>query len=146
MENVGKLRNTVAMVAPGTQVRLLINRNGTKKTLTVKIGELSDTTAQADTPELSEKLGMSLQEMTEDLSRFYGDTPERGVVVTTVVPGSNAQKAGIRPGNIILSVNQKTVRTLQDVNQALRESIKTKKVLLLIKAEGFTRFEVIPFE
>ena len=146
VENVGQLRNTVAMVSPGTQVRLLINRNGTKKTLNVKIGELSDTTAQADTSKLSEKLGMTLQEMTEDLSRFFGDTPERGVVVTKVVPGSSAQKAGIRPGNIILSVNQKTVRTLQDVNEALRESIETKKVLLLIKAEGFTRFEVIPFE
>jgi len=146
VEDVGHLRNTVAMASPGSKVKLLIYRNGREKTITVKIGELSDTTAQADTSELSEKLGMTLQEMTEDLSRFYGDTPERGVVVTRVVPGSNAQMAGIRPGNIILSVNQKTVRTLQDVNEALRESIKTKKVLLLIKAEGFTRFEVIPFE
>jgi len=146
VEDVGQLRNTVAMASPGTKVKLLVYRNGRKKTVTVKIGELSDSIAQAETSDLSEKLGMSLQEMNEDIRRFYGDSEEKGVIVSRIVPGSHAEMAGIRPGNIILSVNQKEVRSIQDVNSALRESVKTKKVLLLIKAERFTRFVVIPFE
>jgi serine protease Do len=143
---VGQLRNTVAMASPWTKVKLLVYRDGRKKTLTVKIGELSDSIAQAETSDLSEKLGMSLQEMNEDVRRFYGDSEDKGVIVSRIVQGSHAEMAGIRPGNIILSVNKKEVKSLKDVNNALRESVKTKKVLLLIKAERFTRFVVIPFE
>jgi len=146
VKGVGHLRNTVAMVSPGTKVKLLIYRNGKEKTVTVKIGELPHTITQADVSELSEKLGLYLQDMTEDMGRFYGDSLEEGVLVSRVDSGSSAERAGIRPGNIVLSVNQKKVRSVKEFNKALEESIETQKVLLLIKTERFTRFVVLPFE
>jgi len=146
VKGVGHLRNTVAMVSPGTKVKLLIYRNGKEKTIAVKIGELPHTIAQADVSELSEKLGLYLQDMTEDMGRLYGDSSEEGVLVSRVDSGSFAERAGIRPGNIILSVNQKKVRSVKEFNKALEESIETQKVLLLIKTERFTRFVVLPFE
>jgi len=146
IKGVGHLRNTVATVSPGTKVKLLIYRDGKERTITVKIGELKSGTSYADTSELSQKLGLYLQNMTEDMSRFYKDASDKGVLVSRVDSGSSAEWAGIRPGNIILSVNQKKVRSVEEFNKALEESIKTQKVLLLIKTERFTRFVVLPFE
>jgi len=146
VESVGHLRNTIAMVSPGSKVKLLIYRNGKEKTITVKIGELSDTIAQADVSDLSKKLGLTVQSLTEDTGRFYGRRLKEGVIVSRVDSGSPAERAGIRPGTIIVSVNQKKVGSVEEFNEALQESVETKKVLLLIRAERYTRFVVIPFK
>jgi len=143
---IGQLRNTVAMVAPGTKVQLLIYRKGKEKTVTVSIGELSDTVANKEVTELPKKLGLTVQDFTEDMRQYYGPGSDEGVVVSGVDSDSRAFMAGIRPGTIILSVNQKKVSSVEEFNQALRESVETKKVLLLVKEQRYTRFVVLPLE
>jgi len=121
------------MIAPGTKVELLICRNGKEKTVTVSIVEVSDTIAQGGFSEISSKLGLTVEDLTGDSRRYYGLQPDEGVLVTSVDSDSLAFEAGIRPGTIIISVNQKKVGS-------------TKKVLLLIKEQRYTRFVVLPLE
>ena len=52
IENIGDLRNTIAMLAPGTEVKLLVYRDGKERTVTIRIAELSDTEALAGTSDL----------------------------------------------------------------------------------------------
>ena len=146
VEGTGKLRNTIAMVAPGTKVQLLVYRDGKEKTVTVSIGELSDTVASKETSELPKKLGFTVQDMTEDMRQYYSLRPEEGVVVSDVDSDSRAYMAGIKPGTIILSVNQKKVNSVEEFNKILRESVSTGKVLLLVKEQRNTRFVVLPLE
>ena len=146
VEGIGQLRNTIAMVAPGTKVELLIYRNGKEKTVTVSIAELSDTIAQAGVSELPLKLGLTIEDLTEDSHRYYGLQPDEGILVTSVDSDSRAFEAGIRPGTIIISVNQKKVGSTKEFGEALQESVETKKVLLLIKEQRYTRFVVLPLE
>jgi len=47
---------------------------------------------------------------------------------------------------IIISVNQKKVDSTKDFGEALQASVETKKVLLLIKEQRYTRFVVLPLE
>jgi len=146
VESIGQLRNTIAMIAPGTEVELLIYRNGKEKTVTVSIVEVSDTIAQADLSEIPLKLGLTLEDLTGDSRRYYGLQPEEGVLVTSVVSDSSAFEAGIRPGTIIISVNQKKVGSTKEYGEALQASVETKKVLLSIKEQRYTRFVVLPLE
>jgi len=146
IKNMGELRNTIAMLAPGTEVKLLILRDGKRRTVTVKIGELADTQVFTSASELGRKLGLTVENLTEETSRYYGLRSNEGVIVSDVDPSSEAYRDGIRPGMVILGVNQKKVNSVEDFNDALQESVKTGKVLLLIKAEGYTRFVVLSLE
>jgi len=146
INNIGDLRNTIAMVTPGTKVKLLIHRDGKEKTVTVKIAELSDTQTLADTSKLDQKLGLTVENLSEEASRYYGLRSNAGVIVSDVNPNSNAYREGIRPGMIILSVNRRKVDSVEKFNEALGSSLKTKKVLLLVRAERYTRFVVLPLE
>ena len=70
--------------------------------------------------------------MTEDSRLYYGLQPDEGVLVTSVDSESSAFEAGIRPGTIIISVNQKKVDSTKEYGEAMEASVETKKVLLLI--------------
>jgi len=146
VEGVGPLRNRIAAITPGTKVKLLIYHNGKEQTVTVSVGELSDTSTRADAPELSKKLGLTVQDLTEDMSRYYGLRSNEGVVVSSVASDGLAFRAGIRPGTIILGVNLKKIRSADEFHRALQASVETKKVLLLIREQGYARFVAIPLE
>jgi serine protease Do len=146
IENMGDLRNTIAMLTPGTKTKLLIYRDGKEQTVTVKIAELSDTQVFADTSQLDRRLGLTVENLTEEASRYYGLPSNEGVIVSNVNPNSDAYREGIRPGMIILSVNRIKVDSVEKFNEAIRASFKTKKVLLLIRSERYTRFVVLPLE
>ncbi len=146
VEGTGQLRNTVAMVAPGTKVQLLVYRDGREKTVTVSIGELSETVVNKEASELPKKLGLTVQDLTEEMRQYYSLGSEEGVVVSGVDPDSRAFAAGIRPGTIILSVNRSKVGSTKEFGEVLQASVKTKKVLLLIKEQRYTRFVVLPLE
>ncbi len=147
VEGMGQLRNTIASLEPGTTVRLTVNRKGKEKTVKVKIGELSaDSDRNMGSEAPSQKLGLTVQNLTEEMSRRYGLSPSRGVIVSSVTPDSEAFRKGIRPGTIILSVNQKEIRSVDEYHRALRESTKSKKVLLQISEQGYTRFVVLSLE
>ena len=146
VEGTGQLRNTVAMVAPGTKVQLLVYREGREKTVTVSIGELSETVVNEEASELPKKLGLTVQDLTEEMRQYYNLGSEEGIVVSGVDPDSRAFAAGIRPGTIILSVNRSKVGSTKEFGEALQASVKTKKVLLLIKEQRYTQFVVLPLE
>jgi len=146
IENMGDLRNTIAMLTPGTKVKLLIYRDGKERTVTVKIAELPDTQVFADTSQLDRRLGLTVENLTEEASRYYGLRSNEGVIVSNVNPNSDAYREGIRPGMIILSVNRIKVDSVEKFNEVIRASFKTKKVLLLVRSERYTRFVVLPLE
>jgi len=80
------------------------------------------------------------------MSRYYGLRSNEGVVVSNVASDGLAFRAGIRPGTIILSVNMTKVHSVDEFHKALQAAVQAKKLLLLIREQGYTRFVAIPFE
>jgi serine protease Do/serine protease DegQ len=64
-------------------------------------------------------LGVSIYNVTPDIAQLYGlgDTP--GALVSQVVEGSPADKAGIRTGDVITSVNGQNVKSNTELRNAI---------------------------
>src|SRR5689334_21496164 len=65
-------------------------------------------------------LGVSLTELTPELRTHFGVPDDAGAMVSKVEPGSPADKAGIRVGDILASVDGKDVRSSWDILAKVR--------------------------
>jgi serine protease Do len=66
------------------------------------------------------RLGVQLNSLTSQLAEYFGAT-DGGVLVSSVTPGSAAQKAGLRAGDVITSINGDRVGGADDVVDELRD-------------------------
>ncbi len=66
-------------------------------------------------------LGVTIQNLTPEIAKGLGIQADSGVVVTQVQPGSGADKAGVKAGDVILKVDGKPVTS----NAALQSTIGT---------------------
>jgi len=57
------------------------------------------------------RLGVGIQEVTASLAKSFGLERPQGALVSTVESGSPAEKAGIKPGDVIMSFNGKPIET-----------------------------------
>ncbi|HEU4733041.1 MAG TPA: PDZ domain-containing protein [Kofleriaceae bacterium] len=64
-------------------------------------------------------LGILVMGMTQELRRFYGAPPDRGVLIAKVEPGSAAERAGVQVGDVLVRVGRQRVGSGDDVIQAL---------------------------
>lgn len=81
-------------------------------------------------------IGVGIQELTEDLKKYYNVAG--GVLVTQVFSGEPADKAGIKPNDIIVSVNGKNVTAPRELSQLVAGIHPGQKVELEIIRGGKT--------
>ncbi|NPB09252.1 MAG: DegQ family serine endoprotease, partial [Thermodesulfobacteria bacterium] len=133
VHNVAELRTMVALTPPGTKVKLVVIRQGKRKELEVTIGQQPQTLSLiTGEDQLLQKLGLRVQALTPDLAERFGYAPNEGVIIAQVAPGSPAAMAGLAPGMIIVEVNHKRVKTMEEFAQALTESKRSGRVLFKV--------------
>ncbi|NOY81192.1 MAG: PDZ domain-containing protein [Kiritimatiellaeota bacterium] len=79
-------------------------------------------------------LGIAMQTLTPELEKQFG--VKKGVLVSEVMKGDPADKAGIEPGDVILQVGKRPVRTPHDVQFAVLAYNPGDKIKLLIDRRG----------
>ena len=79
-------------------------------------------------------IGIYMQELTPELAKKFG--VEKGVLVADVVPSSPAEKAGIKPGDVIQEVNDTPVNTPLDLREAVLKTKIGEKIKLTVVREG----------
>jgi serine protease Do len=140
-----ELRLKVAQMAPGTDVKVGIVRNGEHKDVTVKLGELKEQ-AQASPSTGGESgplAGVKVENLTPDIANQIGVPPGTiGVVIDEVASASPAAQAGLARGDVIEQVNHQPVPNAGAFDRAVREA-DNKPVLLLVNHQGATSFVVI---
>jgi membrane-associated protease RseP (regulator of RpoE activity) len=96
-----------------------------RRTIVVKDGKvITDNILGPETELLIGKrayLGVSLNDISPELSDYFGATKENGVLVESVADDSPAEKAGLRVGDVIVSVDGQDVHGSGDVRRSLRE-------------------------
>ncbi len=130
--NPRDLARNVANVAPGTATKLDLIRDGSTRTLDVTLGNLPGQTAEASASSHQGNIGLALAPITPDM-RQQLDLPEdaHGAVVAQVRPGSPAEQAGLRAGDIVVGVGQSAVNGPRDAADAIRTASKTNQPLAL---------------
>jgi serine protease Do len=131
----------VAATPVGESVSVEVVRKGKRQTVKVEVGELKEEEAAAQTPtETRPKLGMSMEDITPDIAKRLGLTETSGVVVVQVEDGSPAAEAGVRPGDIILEVDQKTIASLEDFDAKTGGYKAGDTLLILVKRQSATLY------
>jgi len=129
----------VARTPVGKKARLKVLRDKKEVVLSVAVGEFKEEEVVAAAPEKSQ-LGLTVQTVTPQIAENLGLERAEGVVVTAVEPGSAADEAGLRRGDIIIEVDRKPVRNLADYRKALSETKKGKGILFLVRRGENTLF------
>lgn len=138
------LPHQIGRLSAGDKAELRIIRSGKAKTIKVKIGSLPDAGAQASAvpqkqEKTSDRTGMVVQELTDRQRQQYGN----GVLVAEVENGSAAARSGIIPGDIISQMGGKTIRSISDFNNAVKDLPENRSVAVRIVRRGQASF--IPF-
>lgn len=81
-------------------------------------------------------IGVSIQELTPELARSFGLTEAKGVLVSSVNPGDPAEKAGIEPGDIIVSFDGKDIYDIGDLPRTVAATAPGKSVEVGIVRNG----------
>ncbi len=146
MDSPAHLRNAVAQTSVGKKVAVKLIREKKPKTLELVIAEQPKNLAQAGSEEGGESVApagllsdLEVRELNDELANRYGlKSADRGVVVVRVKPGSPAEEAGVREGDLVLEVNRKAVTTLKSYERLASGLPKDQSVLLLLKRQGRT--------
>jgi serine protease Do len=146
IEDTLALRNFIAFVEPGTEVSLLVYRDGSKMKIKAKIEPRPDDEFTDGSSGISKKLGLQVQDINKELARQFGYEIGEGVIVSSVTRGSQADIKGIKAGMVILSVDRIHVGSVKEFNAAILEKTKNDKVLLLVQHGRFAEWVVLRVE
>ncbi|HSD10264.1 MAG TPA: PDZ domain-containing protein, partial [Candidatus Binatia bacterium] len=120
---------------------LKILREGQEKTITAEIGELKDKEVAAEASSPTSLLGLHVDNITPAIAERLGIPPHtKGVVVTAVDPGSPADNAELRPGDVVREVDRKSVTTPEAFDKVIADRKPDKPVLLLVQRGDSTLF------
>jgi serine protease Do len=126
------LTSRVGSMKPGATAKLEVWRDGKPLQIAVKVGETPVAKTAAAAPEKADlsgsRLGVAVRNLSADEQKQVG--VEGGVVVEQVAGA--AEKAGIRPGDIILAVNGKQLKSAEELKAAIKGA---KTMALLVKRE-----------
>ena len=139
VKDSGDLPIIVARTPVDKKARMKVLRDKKEVVLNVAVGELKDEEVVATAPEKGE-LGLTVQRLTPQMAESLGLEKTEGVVVTAVESGSAADEAGIRRGDIILEVDRKAVRNLDEYKKAVAGARKGRGVLFLVRRGDSTLF------
>ena len=137
-----ELRNSVARTKPGETVELEVFRSGQPKTLSVEIGKLdAQARRTAGSSDAAVDLGITVESLTaDDAQRLGVRGPASGVRVTNVEPGSFAARAMIRPNDVIVSVGDQQINSVDDFNSAMTNHDPQNGIRMQVMRDGFKRF------
>ncbi len=134
------LLRAIARTDPGSSVDVGILRGGQEIAVPVKVDQWptmwweSAEAAAAAKPHLSipPDLGLSVAPLTQDMRATYGVSPDAaGVIVTGVLPGTDAAQRGIGLGDVIEQVGDTAVASSEDWQRAVEAARAAKREFAL---------------
>lgn len=146
------LARTIADLAPGDMAKLDVWRAGKPEKLDLTVGKLpgaEPASAEPGTPEASSlaDLGIKVQTLSDQDAQNLGlDPGTGGVVITDVSPDGTAAAEGLAPGDVIVSVNQVPVASVEALTKALdaAKSSDRTAALLMVERRGQPSFVAVP--
>jgi len=115
------------IIQPGTGIGFAIPINMAKQILNdlIKTGKV-----------VRPWLGISVQDLTPEIAEHFKAKEKEGVLVGQVYRGTDAEKAGLASGDIIISVDDKPIKNVGELVKEIQKRKVGQKVRLNIIREG----------
>jgi serine protease Do len=136
IKEVPDLQRRIAAIRPGQTMKLTVIRDKKPVPITVKIGEMpADEPVVAGAPG-NDEWGLSVGSLTGDAALRLDLPVSRGLLVTEVQPGSPAEKAGIRRGDVILEISRRPADDPATLFKALSALKPGETILIYVHRAG----------
>ncbi len=143
VESSTTLPRLIGRVSPGNDVELTLMRDGEQRSQDVTVGRWPDANgdepaAEQDTSDRQARLGLSVVEL--DAAERERLEIEGGVQVRDVDPDGAAAAAGIRPGDVIVSLDQQAIDSPQRLVEVVEAIDGDRAVPLRLYRDGRSLF------
>lgn len=145
IENTTDLQHAIRRAKVDAKVIVKVVRNGVETALDVLVERQPEDLAgktyvairKMDEP-MKFSLGLVVNDLNQDIAKSLGFEGERGVLVVDVESNSPAERAGIKPGDLITKVGAKEVHSVIEFMSLMDEFMGTNKpVSIFVKNKGF---------
>jgi serine protease Do len=126
----GDVSSRVGLARPGDKLKLDIWRDKRSHSETVTLGRADKDVQEASAEPQGAQLGLAMRPL--ERQELRGSGLEHGLLIERV--GGPAQLAGVQPGDVLLALNGKPVRSVDEVRAAMKDS--PKSVALLVARDG----------
>ena len=158
IDNGEKLIEVVASIRVGVTVPIEVFRDGKTVTLDVEIADrekLYPEQAEVriderESDEVAVRFGITVQEISPAQAEQMRLEDDSGVLITRVDAGSFAQDVGLRPRDVLVAVNRRSVssiRSLREIQRTLEPGMDVAFKILRFEGQGWeTRYlaDVLP--
>ncbi|MCA8864819.1 DegQ family serine endoprotease [Vreelandella sp. F11] len=146
VERSSSLPRLIGKGAPGTEVELTLMRDGEELTESVELGSWPDAeqqTAQGSSNNQA-RLGVMVAEI-DDTMREQLNIPG-GVIVRQVESGSVAAEAGIRPGDVLVSIDHRSVSSSNELVEIVEALPTDRAIPVRLFRDGRSLFVALRLE
>src|SRR3989339_1167671 len=145
IENTTDLQHAIRHAKVDTKITVKVIRDGLESALDVFVERQPEDLAgktylairKLDEP-TKFSLGLVVNDLNQDIAKSLGLEGEKGVLVVDVEVNSPAERAGIKPGDLITKVGTKEVHSVIEFMTLMDEFLETNKpVSVFVKNKGF---------
>lgn len=144
--NVGQYRTRTERMLPGMSPEITVVRDGARRTFEVDVQNVPDEPDAQRFEDFQSSVlpGLALETLDPATAQRLGfSRRSRGVLITDVRKGGAAERAGLRPGDVVVEIDRVRVGTLADVEKVVSRS-SDAKVLLLVQRGRRAYYVVLP--
>ena len=148
--DTAQLTRTVAAITPGTNVKVVVMRDGKPLELTVLLGERNLKEGQAQnspvTKQSTAQLGISVRPLTIEESRARSLPAGAGLLVVDIDPAKVAAENDIRKNDVLLTANLQPLKSSDDLAVQIEEGKKRGAITFQVQRQGQNFFRTVPLE
>ena len=153
VKSADELKRELRLKKAGDPVTLGLMRNGKAREIEVETGAFPEeftavsrmrrTERKPEAETNAKLLGMTVQNINEDLAKRFEVEVEQGVIIIAIENDSVAADKGISLGDMVTRINSTPVDSVASFKAALEGEDLKKGIIVHLTSEGSQRFEVL---
>lgn len=149
INEMSQLPKSVAATPPGTKSEIILLREGKKKKISVLLGQLPEIIAKK--PKIKAKkdvendLGLAVQEISPIIQKRLNLQDSQGVIIVNVRRASPAWNAGLRKADIIVEINKKEIKDIEEYKNIINKIKQDQSLLFLVRRNQNTIYVALKF-